>query len=994
MARRRLLSEEVWTTLTASPSDHRDVIKHCALTSDELDAVALKRTVASRLGYAVLLVYLRHPGRAPEPGERPSAALLSCLAAQVDANITDFDHYTSRPQTRREHLSEIMARFGYRAFSRRLVRELIEWLTPTAQQDRRPDRLAATLIEELRQRRLLIPTRRTVEMIVHYARRRAERVAHLALTRDLTPAQHTALAGLVASMADGGPSVLSWLKSPPVSASAKSLTAVIERLDIVRSLALPAGLRRAISAPEMERLAGEGLRTTVQHLRELSQPRADATLTAVALRFEERLTDAALDMFDKLLGKAIRQAERRTADSAVETLRNITEPLALINGLYRDILSAREEGANIAALLDARSDWHRLAKASAILDAVVRPDRTDFRKELVERYRSARRFSPLVLKSFRFEGAPAAASLLRAIALMRDLYAGERKSLPHKPPVAFVRKVWRPFVFPEPGRIDRRAWELCALFELRDRLRAGDVWVEGSRKRRSFDDRLIPKATFEVLMSEGSLPVAAPTDVDAYLGARREKITTDLRHVAELARASALPAAAIRDGVLSISPIRSETPDEARDLGRAAYGLLPNIKIPDLLTEVNAWTGFAECFSHYRTRLPAENPKALFAALLADGVNLGVSRMAEACQDLSFRQIAWAHDWHLREETFVDGLAWLIDAQRALPLALARIWGDGITSSSDGQYFRAGGRAEAASEINARYGTEPGVKFYTHISDQFGPFHTTVIAASASEAPHVLDGLLRHQSGLVIDEHYVDTGGATDHVFALCYLLGFRFAPRLRNFKDRRIYLLPGMSTPDELTPLVGGAVKEQAIRENWLEVLRLATSIRAGTATASSMLASLSAYPRQNGLAVALREIGRIERTLFALEWMRSLDLRQRTNAGLNKGEARNALARAVFFNRLGEMRDRSFENQLYRASGLNLLVAAIILWNTRYLEAALVELRRRRTATPDELVKHIAPLGWEHIGLTGDYVWNLQTLQAPDELRPLRSHANAWAA
>jgi TnpA family transposase len=91
----------------------------------------------------------------------------------------------------------------------------------------------------------------------------------------------------------------------------------------------------------------------------------------------------------------------------------------------------------------------------------------------------------------------------------------------------------------------------------------------------------------------------------------------------------------------------------------------------------------------------------------------------------------------------------------------------------------------------------------------------------------------------------------------------------------------------------------------------------------------------------VALRELGRIERTLFTLEWLQSTELRRRVQVGLNRGEAKNALARAVFFNRLGEMRDRSFENQRYRASGLNLVVAAIILWNTVYLERAIHALK-----------------------------------------------------
>ena len=168
-----------------------------------------------------------------------------------------------------------------------------------------------------------------------------------------------------------------------------------------------------------------------------------------------------------------------------------------------------------------------------------------------------------------------------------------------------------------------------------------------------------------------------------------------------------------------------------------------------------------------------------------------------------------------------------------------------------------------------------------------------------------------------------------------------------------------------------------------------MATSIRSGTVTASAMLKKLSAYPRQNGLAVALREVGRLERSIFMLNWLRDLDLRRRAQAGLNKGEARNALARAIFFCQLGELRDRTFENQAYRASGLNLIVAAVILWNTRYLERAAADL-----GVEPEMMRHVAPLGWEHLSLTGDYVWDTEDQPAPGELRPLRTKLSLLAA
>ncbi|EPK2501949.1 TPA: Tn3 family transposase, partial [Klebsiella quasipneumoniae subsp. quasipneumoniae] len=134
------------------------------------------------------------------------------------------------------------------------------------------------------------------------------------------------------------------------------------------------------------------------------------------------------------------------------------------------------------------------------------------------------------------------------------------------------------------------------------------------------------------------------------------------------------------------------------------------------------------------------------------------------------------------------------------------------------------------------------------------------------------------------------------------------------------------------------------------------------------------------------VRMYGRIERTLFILDWLQSVELRRRVHAGLNKGEARNALARAVFFYRLGEIRDRSFEQQRYRASGLNLVTAAIVLWNTVYLERATSALRAHGKALDDTLLQYLSPLGWEHINLTGDYLWRSSAKVGAGKFRPLR--------
>jgi TnpA family transposase len=295
----------------------------------------------------------------------------------------------------------------------------------------------------------------------------------------------------------------------------------------------------------------------------------------------------------------------------------------------------------------------------------------------------------------------------------------------------------------------------------------------------------------------------------------------------------------------------------------------------------------------------------------------------------------------------------LVEAQARAPIAA--LWGDGSTSSSDGQHFPSAGRARGVSTVNLRYGGEPGVKFYTHVSDQFAPFATRAIAATAAEAPHVLDGLLRHGGRTPIREHHTDTGGFSDHVFALCALLGYRFAPRIRDLPEKRLYVLESSPPAPTLAPLIARTARTGQICAAWPQLVQLAASIRSGQVSAAHAVTTLAATSRQSALAAAFAEVGRIERSIFTLEWMLEPDLRHRVQTGLNKGEARNNLARAVFLNRLGQMHDRTHDDQQHRAVGCNLVVAAIILWNTVYLAAAVEALRRSGVDVPDELLRHV---------------------------------------
>ena len=588
------------------------------------------------------------------------------------------------------------------------------------------------------------------------------------------------------------------------------------------------------------------------------------------------------------------------------------------------------------------------------------------------------------LAILKLRAAPAAKDMLAAVELLRSMNVDNTRKIPSNAPIAFIKKRWARLVFTDDG-IDRRYYEICVLSELKNSLRAGDLWVQGSRQFKDFDEYLVTADKFNQLKQSNELPLTITTDCDLYLQSRLSLLEQKLAIINRMAATNDLPDAMINQSGLKITPLDAVAPDTAQTLIDQTAMLLPHIKITELLMEVDEWTGFTRHFTHLKTDDTAKDKALLLTTILADAINLGLTKMAESCPGTTYAKLSWLQAWHIRDETYSTALAELVNAQLKQPFA--ENWGDGTTSSSDGQRFRAGGRAESTGHINPKYGAEPGRLFYTHISDQYAPFSSKLINVGVRDSTYVLDGLLYHESDLRIEEHYTDTAGFTDHVFALMHMLGFRFAPRIRDLGDTKLYIPKSDIDYAALKPMIGGTLNIKQIRTHWDDILRLAASIKQGTVTASLMLRKLGSYPRQNGLALALRELGRIERTLFILDWLQSVELRRRVQAGLNKGEARNALARAVFFYRLGEIRDRSFEQQRYRASGLNLVTAALVLWNTVYLERATNALRGHGRTVDDTLLQYLSPLGWEHINLTGDYLWRSKAKIGGGKFRPLRA-------
>ena len=519
---------------------------------------------------------------------------------------------------------------------------------------------------------------------------------------------------------------------------------------------------------------------------------------------------------------------------------------------------------------------------------------------------------------------------------------------------------------------DDRLWQVAVLFHMRDAFRSGDIWLAHSRRYGDLKQALVPIAA-----ARATARLAVPFEPEAWIADRKARMDEGLNRLATAAREGTIPSGTIENGTLRLERLASNAPSEADALVLDLYARLPDVRITDILIEVDAATGFTDAFTHLRTGAPCRDRVGLLNVLLAEGLNLGLSKMAEASNTHDFFQLSRLSRWHIEGEAINRALAMVIEAQAQLPTA--RLWGLGRTASSDGQFFPAARQGEAMNLVNARYGNAPGLKAYTHLSDQFGPFATQTIPATVNEAPYILDGLLMNEAGRKVREQYADTGGFTDHVFAVTALLGYRFMPRIRDLPSKRLYVFEPKSVPGDLRGLIGGRIRQTTITGNWPDVLRSAATMAAGTIPPSQLLRKFAAYPRQHDLALALREIGRIERTLFIIDWLLDAELQRRAQIGLNKGEAHHALKNALRIGRQGEIRDRTTEGQHFRIAGLNLLAAIVIYWNTLHLGHAVAQRQSDGLSVPPELLAHISPLGWAHILLTGEYRWPRTVADTP---------------
>ncbi|HIB7930051.1 TPA: Tn3 family transposase, partial [Klebsiella pneumoniae] len=561
-------------------------------------------------------------------------------------------------------------------------------------------------------------------------------------------------------------------------------------------------------------------------------------------------------------------------------------------------------------------------------------------------------------------------------------------------PEQIITGPWKRLVYDSEGRIQRAGYSLCLLERLQDSLRRRDIWLENSDRWGDPRQKFLQGKEWQAQRIAVCRALGHPTDGGNAVKQLATELDETWKTVASCFELNAAVSICHQGKYpsLTISSLEKlEEPQPLILLNSRVRQLVPPVDLTELLLEIDARTGFTREFTHVsESEARAQDLNiSLCAVLLAEACNIGHEPLIKhSIPALTRHRLSWVKQNYIRAETLVSANARLVDFQSTLELS--ERWGGGEVASADGMRFVTPVKTLNSGPNRKYFGSGRGITWYNFVSDQYSGFHGIVIPGTLRDSIFVLEGLLEQQTGLNPVEIMTDTGGSSDIIFGLFWLLGYQFSPRLADAGEAVFWRADKNANYGVLDELARGCVELSKIETQWDEMMRVSGSLKLGTVHASELVGSLLKSSRPSGLAQAIMEVGRVNKTLYLLNYIDDEEYRRRILTQLNRGEGRHAVARAICYGQRGEIRKRYREGQEDQLGALGLVTNAVVLWNTLYMQEALSHLRSAGEIPEDEHISRLSPLMYGHINMLGHYTFTLPENILKGELRPLNFNSN----
>lgn len=583
-------------------------------------------------------------------------------------------------------------------------------------------------------------------------------------------------------------------------------------------------------------------------------------------------------------------------------------------------------------------------------------------------------------------------SLMDAITFLKGVFT-KRKALTKYDiediPQAFITNSNKRYLYtkdePHSKRLLIDRYEFLIYYSLWHRLQSGDIFCRDSIQYRSFEDDLIDEDKWE--QKESIIQ-------DLHLTMLQQPIKQHLKELENKLEARIISInKRITSGKNKHVQVKKHKNHHSWTLpytrasapiNHSFFDVLPQGDMRSILYFVNQQCNFLDNFEHILGRYANQkaNDTILIPCLIAWGTNMGLYRMGEV-SDIDYSKLATISSNFIRLETLREANDCISNAISKLPIVQYYNMDDFVHSSSDGQKFETQIHTLQSRHSSKYFGMNKGITSYTMVANHI-PIQARIIGANEHESHYVFDILYNNTTDIKPNIHSTDTHGTNEVNFAILDLFGYQFAPRYKDIHatiSRNLYGFQHPSQYEEFLIKPLRKINTELIMKEWDNIKRIILSLALKTTTQNVIVRKLSSYARKNQTKRALWEYDNIIKSLYFLEYIDSLPLRQNVQKALNRGESYHKLRRAVSFANFGKLRFKTEQDQQIWNECSRLLTNCIIYYNASILSNLLTKSQNKGIEM--NILKYISPVAWQHINFYGRYefsksppVVNLETI------------------
>jgi len=521
----------------------------------------------------------------------------------------------------------------------------------------------------------------------------------------------------------------------------------------------------------------------------------------------------------------------------------------------------------------------------------------------------------------------------------------------------------------------RRHFEVCVFSYLAAELKSGDIYVFGSESFADYREQLLTWAECETQVGTYCQNLGFPLDAEGFINHLKSWLHETASFVdAAYPENTSLVINEAGEPVLKRLSRQSLSPS-LQALEAIIEERIPERNLIDILRNVDYWTNFTRHFGPFSgsdTKIDRANKRYLLTTFTY-GCNLGPTQAARHMRGVVTPQmLSFVNQRHVSLKGLNSALIDIINRYHVLDLP--KLWGDGSSAAADGTKYDLY-EQNLLSEYHIRYGGYGGIAYH-HVADSYVALFSHFISCGTWEAVYIIEGLLQNHSDIQPETIHADTQGQSTPVFALSYLLGINLMPRIRNWKDLNFYRPDKETVYQHIDALFTESINWELIQTHWQDLFQVVLSIQVGKISSEMILRKLGNYSRKNRLYRAFRELGRLVRTIFLLEYISSSQLRQKITAATNKVEAYQGFSKWFFFGGERVIASNDPEQQEKMIKYNDLIANAVIFQNVVDLTEVLQQLQTEGYLLDREDVGCLSPYLTSHIKRFGDYVLDFEAI------------------